>query len=54
LPKAEFQAAHPSLDKTVLDVLGVEQAVRAFRSEGSTHPDKVVAQAEAWRERLAK
>ena len=54
LPLADFQAAHASLDKTLFDILGVEQAVRAFRSEGSTHPDKVAAQADAWRKRLAR
>ena len=54
LPLADFQAAHASLDKTLFDILGVEQAVRAFRSDGSTHPDKVAAQVEAWRKRLAQ
>jgi argininosuccinate lyase len=54
LPLTDFQSAHASLDKTVFDVLGVEQAVRAFRSEGSTHPDKVSAQAVEWRKRLAE
>jgi argininosuccinate lyase len=54
LPLTDFQAAHASLDKTVFEVLGVEQTVRAFRSEGSTHPDKVAVQVEAWRNRLTE
>ena len=39
LPLAEFQAAHPALDKQVFEVLGVEHAVAAFTSYGSTNPE---------------
>jgi argininosuccinate lyase len=52
LDLSDFQAAHPSLDKTVYDVLGVEQAVRAFSSEGSTAPSEVAKQIAVWKERL--
>jgi len=53
LPVDAFQAAHPSLDDSVYEVLGVEQAVKAFKSIGSTNPAMVAEQVAAWRERLA-
>ena len=53
LPLEEFQKAHADLDESVFEVLGVEQAVAAFRSEGSTHPDRVAEQVALWRGRLA-
>jgi argininosuccinate lyase len=49
----DFQAAHASLDEGVFDVLGVERAVSAFVSEGSTAPAEVAKQLKAWNERLA-
>jgi argininosuccinate lyase len=52
LPLADFQAAHNSLDEEVFEVLGVEQAVRAFQSFGSTAPEQVAKQVTRWRERL--
>jgi argininosuccinate lyase len=52
LPLEEFQSAHASLDKSVFDVLGVERAVEAFTSLGSTNPQLVEQQLAAWRERL--
>lgn len=52
LPLAEFQAAHESLDKSVYDVLGVERAVEAFKSFGSTNPERVAEQVEVWKKRL--
>ncbi len=52
LELAEFQAAHPSLDESVYEVLGVEQAVMAFSSEGSTAPAEVAKQVAAWKDRL--
>ena len=33
-------------------ILGVQQAVRAFVSYGSTAPDQVAAQMEHWKEKL--
>jgi argininosuccinate lyase len=52
LPLEEFQSAHASLGKSVYDVLGVEHAVEAFTSYGSTNPEQVEHQLAAWRQRL--
>ncbi|MEM9657734.1 MAG: argininosuccinate lyase, partial [Planctomycetota bacterium] len=52
LPMDDFRAAHPALGESVYDVLGVERAVAAFVSEGSTAPEKVADQVDAWRRRL--
>ncbi len=48
----EFQEAESSLDEAVFDVLGVENAVAAFQSEGSTCPAKVQEQVDVWKNRL--
>ena len=53
LPLETFRDAHPDFDETVFDLLGVERAVAAFVSEGSTNPAAVEAQLSAWRKRLA-
>lgn len=53
LPLAEFQSAHESLDEKVYDVLGVEKAINAFRSYGSTAPAEVAGQVALWQERLS-
>jgi argininosuccinate lyase len=53
LPLEEFQTAHKSLDKSVFDVLGVERAIDAFSSYGSTNPEQVKHQLDIWRERLS-
>jgi argininosuccinate lyase len=52
LPLDEFRSAHASLDKTAYDILGVERAVEAITSYGSTNPAQVEHQLAAWRERL--
>ena len=52
LPLDEFQAASPSLDEKVYDILGVERAIEAFSSYGSTAPTEVAKQVGIWRERL--
>ncbi|HEX6963762.1 MAG TPA: argininosuccinate lyase [Lacipirellula sp.] len=52
LELSELQAAHPAIDESVYEVLGVERAVMAFSSEGSTAPGEVAKQAAAWKERL--
>ena len=52
LPIEEFQAAHPSLDEKVYDVLGVDRAVEAFRSAGSTNPKLVAEQVAKWQAKL--
>ena len=48
----EFKEAHPQLDQGVYDVLGVQQAVAAMTSYGSTGPEQVNKQVESWKERL--
>jgi len=53
LPLEEFQSAHDSLDKQVYDVLGVERAIQAFTSYGSTGPEQVAKQVAAWKSKLA-
>jgi argininosuccinate lyase len=53
LPLEEFQRVHPDLDEAVYGVLGVENAVRAFVSYGSTAPAQVQQQVDRWREKLA-
>jgi argininosuccinate lyase len=52
LPDAELSRAHPGLGPGVKDVLGVANAVRAFRSYGSTAPGEVEKQLSSWKERL--
>lgn len=52
LPLEELQKLCPELDDTVYEVLGVENAVRAFSSLGSTAPDRVAKEVESWRARL--
>jgi argininosuccinate lyase len=54
LPLAEFQTAHPELTDEVFRVLGVEQAVAAFASYGSTAPVEVAKQVQRWQEKIAK
>ncbi len=53
LELADFQAVDPELDAGVFDVLGVEQAIAAFVSEGSTAPKEVALQIESWKKKLA-
>lgn len=52
LPQEVFREAHEVLDERVFDVLGVENAVNAFQSYGSTAPAQVARQVEAWNARL--
>jgi argininosuccinate lyase len=54
LPLAEYQAADPSLDDSVYDVLGVEKAVAAMSSYGSTNPAQVDEQVRRWKKRLGE
>ncbi|HMO13669.1 MAG TPA: argininosuccinate lyase [Pirellulaceae bacterium] len=48
-----FQQIDPTIDVSVYDVLGVENAVKAFCSFGSTGLEQVQFQVQAWRGRLA-
>lgn len=52
LPLSAFESAHESLDGKAMEVLGVKRAVSAFRSGGSTAPDKVAEQVALWDKRL--
>ena len=52
LPVEDFREAHPDLDESVYGVLGVEQAIHAMRSYGSTAPEQVKKQIECWKQRL--
>lgn len=53
LPDAEFTKAHASLGTGVKEVLGVSNAVTAFRSYGSTAPVEVEKQLAQWRHTLS-
>lgn len=48
----QFQSANASIDESVYKILGVEQAVAAFRSYGSTGPDEVRKQISRWKHKL--
>lgn len=52
LPPEAYDAVRTGLSQRVYQVLGVEQAISAFCSVGSTSPSAVQAQLDAWRERL--
>jgi argininosuccinate lyase len=53
LPLEVLESVRPELDSRVYKVLGVANALRAFRSAGSTAPAEVAQQMEVWRKRLA-
>jgi argininosuccinate lyase len=48
----DFQSADASLDESVRSVLGVENALRAFVSYGSTAPHQVAEQVQKWKQKL--
>ncbi|HEY2157242.1 MAG TPA: argininosuccinate lyase [Isosphaeraceae bacterium] len=48
----DFRKAHEKLDPSVKRTLGVANAVKAFRSYGSTAPDEVAKQLAGWKDRL--
>jgi argininosuccinate lyase len=52
LPTEVFSEAHELLDDSVYGVLGVDNAVAAFCSYGSTSPSEVKKQIDRWKERL--
>jgi argininosuccinate lyase len=47
-----YESVRPNLTPGVYQVIGVANALAAFRSAGSTAPAEVARQLEAWRERL--
>jgi argininosuccinate lyase len=52
LSDTDLAEAHPYLDAEARNVLGVENAIRAFRSYGSTAPLEIAKQLELWESRL--
>jgi argininosuccinate lyase len=54
LPQDAFQSAHQSLDASVYEVLGAQQAIQAITSYGSTNPEQVEHQLAIWREKLSE
>jgi argininosuccinate lyase len=49
----DFQASCPAIEADVVGSLGVENAVKAFRSYGSTAPAEVDRQLDSWKKRLS-
>jgi argininosuccinate lyase len=52
LPAEAYESVRPGLGSEVYKVLGVANALAAFRSAGSTAPAEVQGQLERWRQRL--
>jgi argininosuccinate lyase len=52
LPADVFEEVAPGVGGQLVGRLGVENAVRAFKSVGSTAPDKVAGQVEFWKREL--
>jgi len=52
LPAEVYESVRPGLASGVYQVLGVANALAAFRSHGSTAPAQVAEQIESWRQRL--
>jgi argininosuccinate lyase len=48
----DFQFADPSLDQGVFEILGVDKAIAAFKSYGSTAPAEVRKQIERWKAKV--
>jgi argininosuccinate lyase len=53
LSDIELTEGHPTLGFEARDVLGVKNAIKAFRSDGSTAPAEVKKQLEKWERSLA-
>ena len=54
LPPEVFESVRPGLGSGVYQVLGVANALAAFRGAGSTAPAEVARQIQAWKSRLAE
>jgi argininosuccinate lyase len=54
LPPEAYEETRTGLSQRVYQVLGVEQALQAFCSVGSTSPQAVESQIDSWRGRLGK
>ena len=53
LSDSQLVQAHHELGPNVRSMLGVRNAVLAFRSHGSTAPEEVAKQTNEWQQRLA-
>ena len=54
LSDTELTTAHPELGHNVRTILGVQNAVMAFQSHGSTAPAEVKKHTTKWRQKLAE
>ena len=54
LSDAELTDAHPELGPRVRVILGVQNAIMAFRSHGSTAPAEVAKHVKKWKQKLAE
>jgi argininosuccinate lyase len=54
LPPEVYESVRPGLGSGVYQVLGVANALAAFRSAGSTAPAEVERQLQSWRQRLTQ
>ena len=54
LPLVDFRDAYEGFDDNVFLILGAEKAVSAMKSYGSTAPEQVRRQIDAWKARLGK
>lgn len=52
LTESQLKEAHDELDSSIQNVLGVEKAVEAYRSYGSSNPDEVRSQITYWEKQL--
>ena len=52
LTDEQLRQAHPELDGSIREVLGVEKAVHAYHSYGSSQPERVREQILRWRKQL--
>ena len=52
LSDEQLASVDPSLDGSIREVLGVEKAVEAYQSYGSSNPEQVRSQVNRWREQL--
>lgn len=48
----EFKAINPAIDEEVYKFLGVENAIKNFKSYGSSGQERVAEQLQFWREQL--
>ena len=54
LSDAELTDAHPELGPRIRVILGVQNAIMAFRSHGSTAPAEVAKHVKKWKQKLAE